>query len=149
MAEPVKRRIHFNGLVAKLLAFFVVLFLPLAAHSDSGAQVTLASQGREGVDCLLRSLVDGPLFDLVLMDCQMPIMDGFDLAEKIRARPGVTGLTILMLTSGGQPGDAARLDGQVHLVPEAESKSVNGKLTTTVPTVPDAPISANTNARAT
>ena len=35
-------------------------------------------------------------------------MDGFDLAEKIRARPGVTGVTILMLTSGGQPGDAAR-----------------------------------------
>jgi CheY-like chemotaxis protein len=38
----------------------------------------------------------------------MPGMDGFALAEHIRTRPGSAGLTILMLTSGGRPGDTAR-----------------------------------------
>ncbi len=41
---------------------------------------------------------------------------------------------------GKLPRLAFILNGQVQLVPQAESKSVNGKLTTTVPTVPDAPI---------
>jgi CheY-like chemotaxis protein len=50
---------------------------------------------------------DSP-FDLILLDAQMPDMDGFMLAEQIRKRPGAVGITILMLTSGGQPGDAAR-----------------------------------------
>ncbi len=50
----------------------------------------------------------GSPFDLILLDAQMPDMDGFMLAEQIRKRPGAVGITILMLTSGGQPGDAAR-----------------------------------------
>ncbi len=41
---------------------------------------------------------------------------------------------------GKLPRLAFILDGQVRLVPQAQSKSVNGKLTTTVPTVPDAQI---------
>jgi len=64
--------------------------------------------GPAAVDALDIAEETASPFDLVLLDAQMPIMDGFDLAEKIRARPGVTGVTILMLTSGGQPGDAAR-----------------------------------------
>ena len=41
---------------------------------------------------------------------------------------------------GKLPRLAFILDGQVRLVPQAESKSVGGRLQTTVPTVPDAPI---------
>jgi hypothetical protein len=41
---------------------------------------------------------------------------------------------------GKLPRLAFILNGQVRLVPQAQSKSVNGKLTTTVSTVPDAPI---------
>src|SRR4029079_16322603 len=44
----------------------------------------------------------------VLLDAHMPGTDGFELARHIRARPDAAGLKILMLTSGGQPGDAAR-----------------------------------------
>ena len=50
----------------------------------------------------------GSPFDLILLDAQMPGMDGFMLAEQIRERPGAVGVTILMLTSGGQAGDASR-----------------------------------------
>jgi two-component system sensor histidine kinase/response regulator len=47
-------------------------------------------------------------FTLVLVDCQMPDADGFALAEAIKADPALAGTTVVMLTSGGQPGDAAR-----------------------------------------
>ncbi len=42
--------------------------------------------------------------------------------------------------SGGLPRLAFILNGQVNLVPRADTKSVKGKLRTTVPVVPDAPI---------
>jgi len=47
-------------------------------------------------------------FPLVVTDVHMPDMDGFGLAERIKESPQLAGATILMLTSGGQPGDAAR-----------------------------------------
>jgi PAS domain S-box-containing protein len=52
-------------------------------------------------------------FRLVLIDCNMPVMDGFELAEKIKMHKKAMGggqaeATVLMLTSGGQPGEANR-----------------------------------------
>jgi signal transduction histidine kinase/ligand-binding sensor domain-containing protein/CheY-like chemotaxis protein len=49
----------------------------------------------------------GSTFPLVLLDAHMPGMDGFELAERIRARPELAGATILMLTSDDRAGDAA------------------------------------------
>ena len=45
---------------------------------------------------------------LVLTDVQMPDADGFTLAAAIKNDPAIAGATIVMLTSAGQPGDAAR-----------------------------------------
>jgi PAS domain S-box-containing protein len=47
-------------------------------------------------------------FTLVLADFQMPDADGFTLAEAIKADPAIAGTTVVMLTSGGQAGDAGR-----------------------------------------
>jgi two-component system, sensor histidine kinase and response regulator len=47
-------------------------------------------------------------YALVLLDFQMPDMDGFAVAEAIRHRPELAGSTIMMLSSVGQRGDAAR-----------------------------------------
>lgn len=47
-------------------------------------------------------------FPLILLDGHMPEMDGFSLAERIQADPGLVGATIMMLTSAGHMGDAAR-----------------------------------------
>jgi two-component system sensor histidine kinase/response regulator len=44
----------------------------------------------------------------VLTDSQMPHADGFTLAEAINDDPALAGTTVVMLTSAGQPGDAAR-----------------------------------------
>ena len=50
----------------------------------------------------------GRPFPLILLDGQMPEMDGFALAEQIKKDPGLVGATIMMLTSAGHLGDAAR-----------------------------------------
>jgi len=47
-------------------------------------------------------------FSIVLTDAQMPGVDGFMLTERIKADPDLAGSIIMMLTSGGQRGDAAR-----------------------------------------
>jgi CheY-like chemotaxis protein len=50
----------------------------------------------------------GRSFPLILLDGQMPEMDGFTLAELIQKDPELVGATIMMLTSAGHVGDAAR-----------------------------------------
>jgi two-component system, sensor histidine kinase and response regulator len=47
-------------------------------------------------------------FPLIVLDGQMPEMDGFALAEEIRKNPRLVGATIMMLTSAGYLGDASR-----------------------------------------
>jgi CheY-like chemotaxis protein/HPt (histidine-containing phosphotransfer) domain-containing protein len=48
--------------------------------SEAGASVVTAANGREGVDAAMREP-----FDLVLMDMQMPVMDGYTAARALRA----------------------------------------------------------------
>ena len=54
------------------------------------------------------ALQRGRPFRLVLLDFQMPELDGFGVAERIKQRPDLGGSTIMMLSSVGQRGDAAR-----------------------------------------
>ncbi len=49
-------------------------------------------------------------YGLILTDMHMPKMDGFALVEQIKERPEISTSTIMMLTSGGQRGDAARCE---------------------------------------
>jgi hypothetical protein len=67
-----------------------------------GFRVTTASNGREGV---LAAAAD-PELDLILMDCQMPVMDGLAAARAIRAAEsdGVR-VPIIALTGNAMPGD--------------------------------------------
>ena len=44
----------------------------------------------------------------MLLDANMPVMDGFDLAAKVQQSPRLAGASIMMLSSGARPGDRAR-----------------------------------------
>ena len=50
----------------------------------------------------------GQPYGLILTDMHMPDMNGFELIEAIRERPELSTATIMMLTSAGHRGDAAR-----------------------------------------
>ena len=64
--------------------------------------------GREALAQLSAQWEAKEPFGLILMDMQMPEMDGFGLVERIRERPELSTATIMMLTSAGNRGDAAR-----------------------------------------
>jgi signal transduction histidine kinase/CheY-like chemotaxis protein len=67
-----------------------------------------AQDGKEALTKLSEAQEAGEPFALILMDMHMPEMNGFELIEKIRQRPGASAATIMMLTSAGHRGDAAR-----------------------------------------
>ncbi|HJS57683.1 MAG TPA: response regulator [Vicinamibacteria bacterium] len=69
---------------------------------------TSVSGGREALDELEGAARRGKPYPLVLLDGQMPEMDGFALAEQIQRRPQLAGASIMMLTSGPRPGDRTR-----------------------------------------
>ncbi|NTS77244.1 response regulator [Catenovulum sp. SM1970] len=67
---------------------------------SEGLIVTLAENGQEAVDIL-----EQQRFDLVLMDCQMPVMDGFAATEKLRERPELDDLPIIAMTANVMASD--------------------------------------------
>jgi two-component system, sensor histidine kinase and response regulator len=64
--------------------------------------------GRAALQELVRAYEMGNPFGLILTDMNMPHMNGFQLIEEIRKKPQLSAATIMMLTSAGHRGDAAR-----------------------------------------
>jgi len=67
-----------------------------------------AASGAQALDMLQEALGTADPFRLALVDGQMPEMDGFDLARRIRQDRRFATLPIIMLTSMGRPGDVGR-----------------------------------------
>jgi PAS domain S-box-containing protein len=63
---------------------------------------------RQALEELRRAANAGEPYPLVLLDSQMPEMDGFALAEQIRNQPELVGATIMMLVSSDRQGSAER-----------------------------------------
>jgi signal transduction histidine kinase/CheY-like chemotaxis protein len=69
-----------------------------------GYQADVAGNGQEAVEAVL-----GLPYDLVLMDCQMPVMDGFEATRVIREREGAGRHTcIVAVTANAMEGDRER-----------------------------------------
>ncbi|WP_420388983.1 ATP-binding protein [Marinobacter sp.] len=67
-----------------------------------GHTVTLAENGRQALEALQQS---GGAFDIVLMDCQMPVMDGYEATRNIRANPEWQDLPVIAVTANVMQGD--------------------------------------------
>jgi CheY-like chemotaxis protein len=111
-----------------LLVDDVVLNTNITSHQlkKLGYEAHVARDGREAVDACGRHD-----YDLVLMDCQMPEMDGYEATEEIRRREGPVRRTrIVAMTASAQEGDrekclAAGMDDHV-------SKPVSAAMLATV-----------------
>src|SRR5437016_4964922 len=73
-----------------------------------GMQVVEAPNGVDGLAELMRAHESGDPYRLVLLDCRMPEMDGFQVAERLRAIPNLAGITVMMLTSDSRTDDKTR-----------------------------------------
>ena len=69
---------------------------------SEGATVSLAANGRLGVNAVAAA---SPQFDVVLMDIQMPVMDGFAATTMIRTQLGLTQLPIVAMTANALASD--------------------------------------------
>jgi CheY-like chemotaxis protein len=73
-----------------------------------GMVPVLADGGAAALGAVEQAGRRGEPFTMILLDAHMPLMDGFCLAERLLGRSDLAGAKLMMLTSGGQPGDAIR-----------------------------------------
>jgi len=75
-----------------------------------GMSPVTVSGADEALQQLHEAQDQGRPFRLVLTDANMPDVDGFTLAERIKRDDGIGSTVIMMLTSGDRPGDVARCE---------------------------------------
>lgn len=69
---------------------------------------SIADSGKKALEIIEKEEKSGGWFPLIITDCHMPNLDGFEFVKKLNERPEFSATTIIMLTSGGERGDARR-----------------------------------------
>jgi signal transduction histidine kinase/DNA-binding response OmpR family regulator/putative methionine-R-sulfoxide reductase with GAF domain len=70
--------------------------------------------GRECLEEIRRARDKGAPYQLLLLDCRMPGIGGFDVAKAIKEDPALSSMIVMMLTSDSRSGDVA-LSKKLHL----------------------------------
>jgi two-component system cell cycle response regulator DivK len=65
-----------------------------------GYEIHRARDGKEGIE-----LATALNFDIILLDIQLPLMDGYTIARELRKKPGLSDVPIIALTSYAMAGD--------------------------------------------
>ena len=73
-------------------------------------KATLVASGREALEHMLSAQEADCPYGLVLLDCHMPDLDGFGVAQEIKRHPELRNASIMMLTSAEQSRDIARCE---------------------------------------
>lgn len=77
----------------------------MANSSPRGAWRARPPRTRAALEELRRAGAGGEPYDLAILDMQMPVMDGMELAHRLKADPLLRGTRLVMLTSIGRQGD--------------------------------------------
>jgi len=77
--------------------------------SSWGMVPTVAEDGPSAIELLDKAIETGTVPRLALLDVMMPKMDGFQCAARIRERPELAEMHIVMMSSAGRMGDESRL----------------------------------------
>lgn len=104
---------------------------------DLGIRTAIAVDGRQGVDQILAQP-----FDLVLMDIQMPVMDGLAATRLVRADARFRHLPIIAMTAHAMRGDRERsLDAGMndHLTKPINPATLSAILSRWMPAMPPDP----------
>jgi signal transduction histidine kinase/ActR/RegA family two-component response regulator len=72
--------------------------------SRAGVLVSMADDGQQALDAIAPGR-----FDVVLMDCQMPVLDGYAATRALRQRPQGDGLPIIAMTANAMAGDREKV----------------------------------------
>ena len=72
--------------------------------SSAGIRVQVAGNGEEAL-----ALLEQEQFDGVLMDCQMPVMDGYEATRRIRRQPRFASLPVIAMTANALAGDREKV----------------------------------------
>lgn len=72
-----------------------------------GFQVTVASDGEEALDYLLQrgDFADARRPDLIVLDLNLPKVDGIEILQTMRERPELAGIPVVVFTSSDSPVD--------------------------------------------
>ena len=65
-----------------------------------GFQVIMAADGQQGVDMAVNEIPD-----LILMDMDLPIIDGWEATRRVKAGEGTRGIPVIALTAHAMVGD--------------------------------------------
>lgn len=93
-----------------------------------------ASSGQDGIDMLIEAQKDSP-FDAIVLDYQMPEMNGFDTAKVIRSTNDIASIPIIMLTSVDQAKSThefSELNLQGHMLKPAKTSKLLELLVSTL-----------------
>jgi CheY-like chemotaxis protein len=80
------------------------LYLETFILQKNGHEIVQARNGEKGISLALETAPD-----LILLDIQLPEMDGYTVAERIRKNPGISNIPIIAVTSYAMTGDRERI----------------------------------------
>jgi PAS domain S-box-containing protein len=106
-----KRESLFSGAIQQLQAARILVVednelnqeLARELLETNGLTVTIADNGQQAIDILQNQTFDG-----VLMDCQMPVLDGYEATRQLRKDTRFASLPILAMTANAMAGDRDR-----------------------------------------